>query len=166
VISSMFDGESIVDGIAEVNRRFTINWVEDPQLEGASLRQVAERYGNFVARGQAAFLPEMCLVVNEASLQSFFDSKIPTPIPWTSETTISYALAVPLATQDADPEHGSRPFFKVAVGSLDTLWGVIASNLQSSRELSAGMQDNQIWMADTGPRFQMGVAQGNIGRRG
>lgn len=166
VNSSMFDARSIIDGIAEVNRRFTINWTEDPQLEGASPQRVAERYGNFVAQRQTAMMPEMCLVVSEASLQSFFDSKIPTPTPFTTETTIPYTLAVPLATQDADSDYGSQPFFNVAVGSLDTLWAVIASNLQSSRELIAGMRDDQIWIADTGPRFQMGVAQGSIGRRG
>ncbi|KEQ74491.1 hypothetical protein M436DRAFT_80917 [Aureobasidium namibiae CBS 147.97] len=166
VISSMFDGESIVDGIAEVNRRFTIKWIEDPQLEGASPQQVAERYSNFFAQTEAAMLPEMYLVVNEASLQSFFDSKILTPIPWTSETIIPYALAVPLASQDADSDYGSQPFFNVAVGSLDTLWGVIASNFQPLRELSAGMRDDQIWLADTGLRFQMGGIQNTIGRRG
>lgn len=166
VIAAMFDRESSVEGIADVNRRFTIHWVEDPQLEGATPQQVVEGYSNFAAQREAAFLPEICLMVNEASLQSFFDSKIPTPTPWTSQTTIPYALAIPLASQSADCEHGSQPFFNVAVGSLDTLWGVVASNLQSTRELSAGMHDNQIWIADTGPRFQMGIAQGTVGRRG
>jgi len=171
VISSMFDRKSTVDGISDVTRRFTINWIEDPQLEGASPQQVTERYSNFVAQREAAMMPEMCLVVNEASLQSFFNSEIPTPTPWTSATIIPYALTVPLAIQNAvddqgNSEHGYRPFFNVAVGSLDMLWGVVASNLQSSRELSAGMRDDQIWIADTGPRFQMGVAQGNVGRRG
>jgi len=166
VIAAMFDRESTVEGTVEVNRRFTIHWVEDPQLESATPQQVAKRYGNFFVQKEAAMMPEMCLVVNEASLQSFFDSKIPTPTPWTSETIIPYALAVPLAAQDADSDHGSRPLFNVAVGSLDTLWGVVGSNLQSPRELSAGMRDDQIWIADTGPRFQMGVAQGSVGRRG
>ncbi|KAH0281124.1 hypothetical protein KCU91_g529, partial [Aureobasidium melanogenum] len=174
VIASMFDKESLVDGISDANRRFTIKWVEDRQLEGASLQQVTERYSSFVAQGEAvreALTPQICLVVSEASLQSFFDSKIPTPTPWASETVIPYVLAIPLATQIAvhdyrNPDHGSQPCFKVAVGSLNTLWGVIASNLQSSRELSAGMRDNQIWIADTGPRFQIGIAQDTIGRRG
>jgi hypothetical protein len=174
VITSIFDEESLVHGIADVNRRFIINWVESPQLEGASLQQVTERYGSFVAQGEAVrepLMPEMCLVVNEASLQSFFDSKIPTPIPWASEIIIPYALAISLATQnavydDGNLDNGSQPFFNVAVGSLNTLWGVIASDLQSSREISAGIQDNKIWIADTGPRFQIGIAQGTISRRG
>ena len=174
VITSSFDKESLVDGISDVNRRFRIDWVQNPQLESASLQQVTEQYRSFVAHSEAmheALMPNMCLVVNEASLQSFFDSRIPTPTPWTSETMIPYVLAVSLATQntvydDENPDHGSQPSFNVAVGSLNTLWGVIASNLQSSRELSAGMRNNQIWIADTGPRFQMGIAQGTIGRRG
>ncbi|KAG9736435.1 hypothetical protein KCU73_g10247, partial [Aureobasidium melanogenum] len=81
VIASMFDKESLVDGISDANRRFTITWIEDRQLEGASLQQVTERYGSFVAKSEAgreALMPEICLMVNEASLQSFFDSKIPT----------------------------------------------------------------------------------------
>lgn len=171
VIAAMFDTESNIDGVADVQRRFTINWVEDSKLEGATPQQVAEQYGSSIAQTEATLLPEICLVVNETSLQSFFDSKIPTPTPWTSETIIPYALAIPLAIEnpvydDENPDHGSQPFFNVAVSSLDTLWGVIASNLQSSRELSAGMRHDQIWTADTGPRFQMGVAQGTIGRRG
>lgn len=174
VIASMFDKESLVDGISDANRRFTITWIEDRQLEGASLQQVTERYGSFVAKSEAgreALMPEICLMVNEASLQSFFDSKIPTLTPWASETIIPYVLAISLATQnavydDGKTDHDSQPSFNVAVTSLDTLWGVIASNLQSPRELSAGMQNNQIWIADTGPRFQIGIAQGTIGRRG
>ncbi|KAH0028007.1 hypothetical protein KCU78_g3776, partial [Aureobasidium melanogenum] len=174
VIASMFDKESPVDGISDANRRFTITWIQDRQLEGACLQQVTERYSSFVAQGGAvreALMPQICLVVNEASLQSFFDSRIPTPTPWTSETIIPYVLAIPLATQISvydygNLDHDSQPSFNVAVGSLNTLWGVIASNLQSSRELSAGMRNNQIWIADTGPRFQIGIAQETIGRRG
>ncbi|KAG9940711.1 hypothetical protein KCU85_g9882, partial [Aureobasidium melanogenum] len=174
VIASVFDEESLVDGISDVNRRFTIKWIEDTQLQGASLQQVLERYASFVAQRDAVhqvLMPEICLVVNEASLQSFFDAKIPTPTPWASETMIPYVLAIHLATQnavhhDGDPIHGSLSSFNVAVGSLDTLWGVLASNLQSPRELSAGMTDNQIWTSDTGPRFQIGLAQETIGRRG
>ncbi|KAH0371703.1 hypothetical protein KCU65_g1847, partial [Aureobasidium melanogenum] len=173
VIASSFDKESLVDDISDVNRGFTIKWVEDPQLQGVSLQQVTEQYGSFVAQSEGvpgAFMPEMCLVVNEASLQSFFDAKIPTPIPWASETIIPYVLAIPLATQDAvhdhgNPDHGSLASFNVAVSSLNTLWGVLASNLQSLRELSAGLRDNQIWTSDTGPRFQMGIAQGTIRRQ-
>lgn len=173
MVASSFDQKSLVDGISEINHRFMIAWIEDPQLQGASLQQVIERYPSFVAQGEAVhetLMPEMCLVVNEASLQSFFDSKIPTPTPWAAETIIPYALAVPLSAQkavfdDETPDHGSQPSFSVAVSSLSTLWGVVASNIQSLRELSAGMRDDQIWVADTGPRFQMGVAQGTIGRR-
>lgn len=40
VIAAMFDRASTVDGIADVNRRFTVHWVEDPQLEGASPQQM------------------------------------------------------------------------------------------------------------------------------
>ncbi|KAG9838270.1 hypothetical protein KCU98_g10261, partial [Aureobasidium melanogenum] len=174
VIASSFNRESLVDGISDVNRRFTIKWIEDLQLDGASLQQVTEQYRSLVAQREAvgeALMPEMCLVVNEASLQSFFDSKIPTPTSWASETIIPYVVAVPLVTQNAvydneNPDYGSRPSFNVAVGSLNTLWGVIASNLQSPSELGAGMRNNQIWIADTGPRFQIGIVQETIGRRG
>ncbi|KAK6008373.1 hypothetical protein QM012_000276 [Aureobasidium pullulans] len=82
VIASSFDKAPLVEGISDVNRRFTINWVEDPQLDNASLQQVTQQYGSFVAYSEAvheACMPEMCLVVNEASLQSFFDSKNPDP---------------------------------------------------------------------------------------
>jgi hypothetical protein len=171
VITPMFDKGSLVDGISEVNLRFTIDWVEDPQLNGTSVHEVTERYNSFVAETEAALMPEICLMVNETSLQSFFDSQIPTPTPWTSQPIIPYVLAVPLATHkavydDRTPDHDSQPFFKVAVGSLNTLWGVVASNIQSSSELSAGIQDDQIWIADTGPRFQIVIAEGSIGRRG
>jgi hypothetical protein len=70
----MFDEGSLVGGIAEVNCRFTIDWIDDPELDGASIQQVTERYGSFVAEKEAALMPEICLLVNEASLQSFFDS--------------------------------------------------------------------------------------------
>jgi hypothetical protein len=171
VIASMFEKGSLVGGISDVNRRFTINWIDDPRLDGISAQQVADQHGRFFAEKEAALMPEICLMVNETSLQSFFDSKIPTPTPWTSETIILYVLAVPLATRgavndDHTPHHDSQPFFNVAVGSLDTLWGVVASNIQSPRELSVGARDTQIWMADTGPRFQIGTVQESIDRRG
>jgi hypothetical protein len=126
---------------------------------------MTERYRSLVAQEEAvreALNPGLCLAVNEASLQSFFDSKIPTPAPWASETIIPYALAIPLYPQDEvsddeTSEHDFQPFFTVAVGSLTTLWGVVASDIQSPGELSAGMQDNKIWVADTGPRFHIGI---------
>jgi hypothetical protein len=113
----------------------------------------------------------ICLAIDEASLQSFCDSNIQTSTPWTAEIIIPHVLAIQLATQvavynDENPDHSYQASFNVAVGSLTTLWGVVASNLQSSRELSVGMQDNQIWIADIGPRFQIGVAQEVTGRRG
>lgn len=101
VIASSFDKKSLVDGISDVNRRFRIDWIENPQLESASLQQVTEQHCSFVAPSEAvheALMPKTCFVVNEASLQSFFDSKITTPTPWTSETMIPYVLAVSLAT--------------------------------------------------------------------
>jgi hypothetical protein len=75
-----------------------------------------------------------------------------------SETIIPYALAAPLVDQNVvydaeNPDHGSRPF-NVAVGSLNTLWGVLTSNLQSVGELGVGMRDDLIWIAvlDQGSR--------------
>ncbi|KAG9683014.1 hypothetical protein KCU95_g13745, partial [Aureobasidium melanogenum] len=173
VVAYMFDEESLVEGISDVNGRFTIKWIEDTQLQNASVQQVLERYASFVAQRDAvhqALMPEICLMVNEASLKSFFDAKIPTPTLWASGTMIPYVLAIPLATQtvihgNVEPNHGSLSSFNVAVGSLNTLWGVLASNLQSPRELSAGMTDNQIWTSDTAPRFQIGIAREITGRR-
>lgn len=174
MIASKFNKESLVDGISDVNRRFTIHWVEDPHLDGASVQQVTKHYRSLAAQEGAvreALHPGLCLSVNEASLQSFFDSKILTPTSWASETIIPYALAIPLYPQDEvyddeNLDHDFQPFFNVAVGSLTALWGVVASDIQSPGELSAGMQDNQIWIADTGPRFHIGITQANIGRRG
>jgi hypothetical protein len=88
--------------------------------------------------------------------------KVSKAVSMVSETIIPYALAIPLVDQNVlydaeNPDHGSQAF-NVAVGSLDTLWGVLASNLQSVGELGVGMRDDLIWVEDTGPRFQTGGA--------
>jgi hypothetical protein len=51
---------------------------------------------------EAPFMPEICLMVNETSLNSFFDSKIPTPTQYTLEKIIPYALAIPLVDPGAE----------------------------------------------------------------
>jgi hypothetical protein len=113
-------------------------------------------------RQSTCFIPEVILGREQCQL-----TKSVKAVSMVSGTIIPYALAIPLVDQNVvydaeNPDHGSQ-LFNVAVGSLDTLWGELASNLQSVGELGVGMRDDQIWIADTGPRFQMGGAKGSVG---
>jgi hypothetical protein len=161
VIASTFQDVSHLEPVADAQQRFTIHWVEDPKLEGADVNEVAKRYRVLLA--EPGTIPEglahpICIAINKPSFQSLFDSKIPTPSPWSAENIIPFAIAVdrwagqsPQVDQSNSAEYSSSTSFKVAVATMPTgLFETIAEEIQTPREMSVGLREDMVWFSGAG----------------
>jgi hypothetical protein len=161
VVASEFESMSYLASVSDAQRRYTIHWVEGKHLDGAGVQEVAKQYRSLLS--EPGTIPEglahpLCLAVNKASLQSLFDSKIPTPSPLSAEKIIPFAVAIDReagrdlqADQNDWEEHDFRTSFKVSVASMPTeLFATIIGEIQTPRRMSVGLAEDKIWWAGTG----------------
>ncbi|KAI5360842.1 hypothetical protein Slin15195_G087580 [Septoria linicola] len=172
-IAKQFEPHIYVPEIKAAADRFKIHWVEKPELENASVNQVAADYRSLC---KTSVLPEglahqMCLMIGDKELQAILDSPIPTPHPVHKQLSIPYASAVDAsAGEDLEldawhwEEHRHYTSFKVALSSLtDDLFLIVMRTIRSPRELSVGLADDKVYLSHTGRfgRFVLGVSQGD-----
>lgn len=159
-----------IPGVREAKARFEIRWIEDVKFAGISIDDIAAHY-----RGLEPTLPitgfqhGLCLVVGDSEVQSVLQSPCPTPNPIKEQLLLPYVLGV-VKDAGADPatdqlrleEHDWRTSFKIALEALvGDLIRVLFEDMRSPSELSAGLDDDEIWWAMTGRHgiFKIGVRE-------
>lgn len=179
-IDSEFQQSIHLLGAKETKARFEIRWMEDEKFARLSHKEIAAHYKQWKA---TLPIPGMhlglCLVVGESELQSVLESPFPIPQPIHEQLLIPYVTGVvTAATPDTawdhfaweEPNWGAS--YKIALSALvNELDTILLENMRSPLELSAGLQDDDVFLSWAGRwgRFKLGVSQGDehfVGRRG
>ncbi|MCJ1435512.1 hypothetical protein MMC27_004886 [Xylographa pallens] len=156
IAASRLEMYAAVPGLARARQQVRFHWVEERELEGASLADVAARYRSLRAEGKlpVGLAHAVCLGVTADSMRSVLEHVISPPVPRSERRRIPFVVAVDQALGDeaeGEEGHGFEGSFNVAVESLlDELFVVMGEDMLSPRELGTRLTGRQVWCSTAG----------------